>query len=141
CAPAFLDAPTGPTPGTRGCSRAMAADQPSYRSDPHLSIAVSFAGLPAPKPRDRLALYPLPRKASQSPSEANPIDPTAWAYIGGGGHESAGAPGAGVVVLDGGVASPGAAWPPPPGLWVVFYVPALADGSDGHTPVDHILVE
>jgi phospholipase C len=140
CAPAFIDPPSAPEPGAHGCTAMLAADQPSYRSAPTMSMGFTFAGIASPKPHDRLGLYKYDPKAPAL-KETNPVEPFAWGYIGGQGRQAAGAPDHGLVTLDSSSASATGTWPPGPGTWVLYYLPALADGSDGHTPSDHIIVE
>ena len=132
CAPALLAPPEAPVAGKGGCHGdvVLVTDKPSYPSTDSLAIRIDFSGVPAPSAHDRIGVY----KYSTVPTEASQLEPIAWAYAGGQGHMPEGAPASGSVVLDGSVLSPGAAWPLSPGLWIVYYLPALPSGADGHTP-------
>lgn len=141
CAPALLAPPPAPPAGRDGCKSGMRTDQPTYTSRPDMSIVVSFAGSPSPRPHDRLGLYKMPRNSAESPSTTNPIPPVAWAYIGGDGQVASGAPTAGQITLDRSAAPAAQLWPPDPGIWVVYYIPAAPDGSDGYMPSDHVSIE
>ena len=143
CPPALLDPPASPAAGMGGCHGdiVLTSDKPSYVSADAMTIRISFSGVPSPSAHDRLALYKYPRATAEVPSESNPIDPLAWGYLGGQGHVAAGAPASGEVVIDKSVISAGATWPPPPGLWIVLYMPALASGADSHTPGASIDIE
>ena len=131
-APSLLAPPAPPPAGTGGChgNIVLATDQPTYPSLPSTAIQVMFSGVPTPGARDRIGAY----RYGDVPSENNRQEPVAWGYIGGQGHTAAGAPANGAVVLDAASVAPGASWPLPAGLWIVYYLPALANGSDGHSP-------
>jgi hypothetical protein len=136
CPPALLAAPEAPPAGMGGCHGdvVLTSDKPSYASADGMTIEIAFNGIAAPNAHDRLGIYPYPRKQSEVPSATNPLAPTAWGYIGGQGHLAQGAPQSGRVVIDKSATSAGAAWPLPPGLWIVFYFPAAASGGDGSMP-------
>jgi phospholipase C len=143
CPPALLEPPEAPGAGMAGCHGdvVLTTDEPSYQSADSLTIQVDFRGVTAPEPHDRLGLYKYARTQAEVPSEKNPIEPLAWGYIGGHGHVAQDAPANGQVVIDKSVMSAGAVWPPPPGLWIVLYLPALPGGVDGHAPGASVDVE
>ena len=97
--------------------------------------------MPTPNARDRIGIYKYPRADVEVPSDANPLSPIAWGYIGGGGRAPSGAPMTGEVVLDAAVTTPGAAWPPPPGLYIAYYLPATPAGADGFMTAGSALIE
>jgi phospholipase C len=134
--PPLLHPGEAPAAGVGGCNGniVLATDHPSYASTVGLSIAVSFRGVPSPNAHDRIGVY----EYGDVPTEVNRQEPLAWGYIGGQGRTPAGAPATGTVVIDGGVVSSGASWPLTTGLWIAYYLPALASGADGHTPVASI---
>lgn len=143
CAPPLLHPPLAPEAGTGGCAGQvmLVTDQPMYVSSPALAIRVTFSGVMMPSPHDRIGLYTYPRVSSDVPTEQNALEPVAWGYVGGQGHTAVGAPSSGSVVLDQSVTSPGATWPPAPGLWSVYYLPSLAMGADGHMPAASAVLE
>jgi phospholipase C len=138
--PAFLHPPASPLAGTSGChgQLVLQPDQPAYASGGTIVIRVSFRGVTSPQPKDRVALYRYPRAPADVPSEKNPLPPVAWGYVGGHGHTAEGAPASGEVTLDASITT---AWPPTPGLWIAYYLPALASGEDGATPSASALIE
>jgi phospholipase C len=140
--PALLHPPQAPESGTGGCvgNIMLSTDQPSYISRVSTAIRVAFSGV-GPKPHDRIGLYPYPRQASDVPTPQNPIEPLAWGYIGGQGHTASAAPDSGSVVIDARAIAPGAAWPPAPGLWIIYYLPSDANDADGHTPAASVDLE
>jgi phospholipase C len=143
CPPALLDVPEAPTAGMAGCNGdvVVTSDKPSYRTAAGMTIGVNFTGIASPNANDRLGLYPYPRLQADIPSETNLLEPIAWAYIGGHGHVAQDAPPSGQVVIDKSVTSAGATWPLAPGLWVVYYQPALASGAVGHAPHGSVDIE
>ncbi len=134
--PALLHPPAAPTTGTSGCSGniRLVTDHPSYVRSASAAITVDWSGVMQPSAHDRIGLYAYPSVTDPVPNEQNRLEPVAWSYIGGQGHMATGAPGSGSVVLDKSTLASGAAWPPAAGLWIVHYLPALANGADGHTP-------
>jgi hypothetical protein len=104
-------------------------------------IEVGFRGVATPHEADRVGIFKYPLATTDVPSETNPIEPVAWSYIGGHGRMQGGAPTTGAVSIDGTDVEPGAPWPLAPGLWIVDYLPALADGANGHTPAASALLE
>jgi phospholipase C len=145
CAPPLMKPPEAPVAGTGECHGqiVLTTDQPSYPTGPSLAIEVQFRGVMMPNARDRIGIYRYPRASSDVPTDQNPIEPVAWAYVGGGphGHMAGGAPGAGQVMLDASALSPGSTWPLPAGLWIAYYLPADTSGQDGHTAAASTLVE
>jgi phospholipase C len=141
--PALLQPPTAPLAGTGGChgQLVLAPDKPSYVSSAPLIIHVGFRGAVMARDTDRVGIFKYPRAAAEVPSEANPIEPIAWSYVGGHGRTPGGAPATGEVVIDEAEVEPGATWPLTPGLWIAFYLPALASGANGHTPAASALLE
>jgi len=139
-APTLLQPPEAPAAGTGGCHGdiLLTTDRPSYLSEDSMAIGVTFKGVPTPNARDRIGLYKYPRTTGDVPSELNGLEPIAWSYIGGQGHTPQDAPASGMVTLDQGALSSGAAWPLDPGLWIVDYLPALPSGEDGHTPAGSV---
>ena len=141
--PALLSPPAAPRAGTDGCQGQLVLHpaEPSYPSHSPLSINITFRGAPAPHERDRVGLYRYPRTPmTDVPSESNQLEPVAWSYIGGGLTPN-GAPATGAVVLDASKAAAGAPWPLPPGLWIAYYLPALASGDNGHTAAASTLLQ
>jgi phospholipase C len=138
-APSLLNPGAAPAAGVGGCNGniVLATDHPSYPSTAAQSVAVSFRGVPMPRARDRIGVY----KYGDVPTEANQQEPLAWGYIGGQGHNPGAAPASGTVVVDETVAASGTTWPLPPGLWIAYYLPALASGADGHAPAASIDIE
>jgi phospholipase C len=130
--PPLLHPGDAPAAGVGGCNGnvVLVTDSSSYESTATLSIGVSFRGVAAPQPHDRVGVY----KYGDVPTEVNLQEPLAWGYIGGQGHTATGGPASGTVVIDGNVLTPGATWPLRPGIWIAYYLPALANGTDGHTP-------
>jgi phospholipase C len=141
--PTFLQAPAAPLAGTGGChgQLVLAPDEPSYVSALPMVIEVGFRGVATPHEADRVGIFKYPLATTDVPSETNPIEPVAWSYIGGHGRMQGGAPTTGAVSIDGTDVEPGAPWPLAPGLWIVDYLPALADGANGHTPAASALLE
>lgn len=137
--PALLQPPDAPAAGMGGChgTIVLATDKPSYVSSDSMSIEVKFDGVPTPDAHDRVGVY----KYGEVPSEANGREPVAWGYIGGQGQNAQDAPSSGIVVIDKNVIESGAAWPLAPGLWIAYYLPALANGTDGHAPVAAVDLE
>jgi phospholipase C len=137
CAPGLLHPPAAPLAGTGGCHGeiVMTTDKTDYTSSPSLSVAIAFNGSSSPAAHDRVGVY----KYSDVPTEAKPIDPIAWGYIGGGGRTAQGAPASGTVVIDASVAS--TSWPLAPGLYIAYYLKALPSGADGHTTAAAVLFE
>jgi phospholipase C len=143
CGPSILHPGEAPAAGVGGCTGQimLSTDQTSYLRSASLAISVTFTGVGMPNPHDRIGLYPYPKVSSDVPTAQNPLEPLAWGYIGGQGHVAAGAPASGTVVLDGGVVSMGAVWPPTAGPWVAYYQSANAIGADGYTPAASIDLE
>ncbi|HVR01622.1 MAG TPA: alkaline phosphatase family protein [Polyangia bacterium] len=141
--PALLHPPPAPLAGTGGChgQLVLAPDEPSYVSALPMIIEIGFRGVAMPQETDRVGIFKYPRAATDVPSETNPIEPVAWSYIGGHGRTPGGAPTTGAVSIDATDLEPGATWPLAPGLWIVHYLPALADGANGHTPAASALLE
>jgi phospholipase C len=141
--PGLLHPPAAPLSGKGGChgDLVLSSDEPSYVSASPLTLHLGWTNAQTAHEHDRIGVYKYPRVAADVPSEQNPIEPIAWSYIGGQGHTPGGAPSSGELDLDASDVVPGADWPLSPGLWIAYYLPALASGEDGHTAAASTLLE
>jgi phospholipase C len=141
--PALLHPPKPPLAGKDGChgDLVLSSEEPSYGSTNPLTLHIGWRGATMAAPNDRIAIYKYPRVAADLPSEANPIAPIAWSYIGGMGHTPSSAPAAGEVEIGAAEVVPGMTWPLPPGIWIAFYLSAAPSGGDGFTTTAQALLE
>ena len=137
--PGLLHPPAAPAAGVGGCHGdiVLTTDKPDYATGPSMTVSIAFTGVPSPAPHDRIGVYTY----SDVPTEAKPIEPLAWSYIGGGGHLAQGAPASGVVAIDAAAAGANGSWPLAPGLYIAYYLPALGSGADGHTTAAAVVFE
>jgi phospholipase C len=131
--PPLLKPPAAPAAGTGGCHGAivLTVDKPNYVSSDAMQILVSFKGSTNPKANDWIGIYHY----GDVPSEANMLHSLLWGYIGGNGMTANGAPMSGTVTIAKSSLNTGVPWPLAPGGYIAYYLPALGNGSDGHTPV------
>jgi phospholipase C len=142
--PALLHPAKAPVAGKGGCKGdlILTSEEPSYVSANPLTLHFGWTNATTASDHDRIGVYMYPHDAKTDvPSDANPIEPVAWTYIGGMGHTPSGAPTGGEVDIGATDVVPGSAWPLPPGLWIAYYLPAPPSGGDGHTPAASVLVE
>jgi hypothetical protein len=142
-APALLHPPRPPLAGTGGChgDLVLVSDEPSYVSESPFTLHLGFRGGLAPRDHDRVGIYRYPGDAADIPTEANPIEPDAWVYIGDHGQTPNGAPPSGEVDIDEADVTAGSEWPLSPGLWIAYYLSALPSGEVGHTVAAEALLE